>query len=663
MGERRIGGLQRHVGAATHRNAKRCRLHCRGVVNPVPDHRQRRMRIQGRYRLHFIGWQQPRPVIQRQLTGNGCGGARVIAGQDHAVDAELMQGANGLFRVITQGITQGDQTFCLAVLDHHHYRLPGLLQSSDLRYKVRSREFICRANEHLAARDFSFDPRAHQRPLAGSRRNSQPAGLRFTHNRLRQRVGGTLLYRGGERQQILLANLVRINARHLRLAHRQGAGLVERHLLHLRQLLQCGTALNQRPTACGGRQSGGDGRRGGDHQRTRAANQQQGQPFVDPALPGRAEQQRRHYGHQQGNQHNHRGIDPAEAVDEALHRGAALFRLFDQLQDAVDSAVARFGQDRQLYQTIDAGGPRRDFFARRTVHRNGFAGEGAFIKAGRGGEQRPVSRQTTPGGNFNHIPRTQRGNRHGFAFAINDLSCGFRLQRHQRADPFTRPACRPAFEPLANQKQQQDHRRFRRGADKQRPDGGHAHQGFNGEPAAAFHQAQRLAGHRPEPDQGGGDKGEVAERVVELLQPPAYAHQQNQRDERQIVAQHRGFFGGSVLIAQRIARIDDRRFDLGADVAAGIDQQFFGGKQDLDMIDARHLADGGFHFEGAGGTVHAVDHPAVTLALDGRHGFGLHRTVIRGAAGLFGGKGGELKCRKLRHFFWRFWSRHGTLRQ
>ncbi|MTG36526.1 hypothetical protein GJD58_28385, partial [Klebsiella pneumoniae] len=36
----------------------------------------------------------------------------------------------------------------------------------------------------------------------------------------------------------------------------------------------------------------------------------------------------------------------------------------------------------------------------------------------------------------------------------------------------------PAFETLADQEQQQDHRRLRGGADKQRPDGGDAHQRF-----------------------------------------------------------------------------------------------------------------------------------------------------------------------------------------
>ena len=117
-----------------------------------------------------------------------------------------------------------------------------------------------------------------------------------------------------------------------------------------------------------------------------------------------------------------------------------------------------------------------------------------------------------------------------------------------------------------------------------------------------------------------------------------------------------------MFIAQRIARLDDCRFDLGADVAVRIHQQFFGGKQNLNVMNARHLPDGSLDFAGAGRTVHAVDYPAVALALDGLYGFGLYRAAIRRAAGLFSGKGGELKRRKLRHFFRYFWSRHGTLR-
>ncbi|MNR17683.1 hypothetical protein D3C85_1343620 [compost metagenome] len=54
MRQRRIGGFERHVGAATHRNPNRGGFHRRGVVNPVADHRQRRLSIERSDCLHFV---------------------------------------------------------------------------------------------------------------------------------------------------------------------------------------------------------------------------------------------------------------------------------------------------------------------------------------------------------------------------------------------------------------------------------------------------------------------------------------------------------------------------------------------------------------------------------------------------------------------------------
>ena len=68
--------------------------------------------------------------------------------------------------------------------------------------------------------------------------------------------------------------------------------------------------------------------------------------------------------HQQGDQHDGGGVDPAEAIDKALNGCATLLGLFNQLQDAVDGALTRSGEDRELYQTIDAGGACRHFLAR-----------------------------------------------------------------------------------------------------------------------------------------------------------------------------------------------------------------------------------------------------------------------------------------------------------
>jgi hypothetical protein len=68
---------------------------------------------------------------------------------------------------------------------------------------------------------------------------------------------------------------------------------------------------------------------------------------------------------------------------------------------------------------------------------------------------------------------------------------------------------------------------------------------------------------------------------------------------------------GSIGIAQRIARLAYRVLNLSADIAFGVNQQLFCGEQHLNLTDAGHLTNRGFHLAGAGGAVHAINLPAV----------------------------------------------------
>ena len=54
MGQRGVGRLQRHVGSAAHGDADGGRFHRRGVVDTVPDHRQRRVGIQRYHRVDLV---------------------------------------------------------------------------------------------------------------------------------------------------------------------------------------------------------------------------------------------------------------------------------------------------------------------------------------------------------------------------------------------------------------------------------------------------------------------------------------------------------------------------------------------------------------------------------------------------------------------------------
>ncbi len=220
---------------------------------------------------------------------------------------------------------------------------------------------------------------------------------------------------GVSQQRFRFQSVDRIDCRDLRRARRQRAGFIKSDLLNAPQRLQRGTAFNQRAKARGGCKARRDSRRRRDHQRARATNQQQRQRFVNPRQPGRGKQQWRNKRRQQRRRHNDRGIDAAEAIDKALNRRAFRFRLFNQMQNAVNSAVAGARRDFERHQTIDAGRASRDFFAWLALNRQRFAGQRALIETRRRGEQFAVCRKPAACGHFNHIAGLEVAYRHGFA--------------------------------------------------------------------------------------------------------------------------------------------------------------------------------------------------------------------------------------------------------
>ena len=154
MRQRRVGGLQCHVGAAAHRNADGGSFHCRGIVYSVPDHRQRGVAVQLGYRADFIRRQQSGLKLQPQLACNRRRRARIIAGQDHALYSQPVQCVDGLFRIVTQGVAQRQHAHRHTVLHHGNDRLPGLLQ----RLNLWSRARVRRGDQHFFAFDHSFNP-------------------------------------------------------------------------------------------------------------------------------------------------------------------------------------------------------------------------------------------------------------------------------------------------------------------------------------------------------------------------------------------------------------------------------------------------------------------------------------------------------------------------
>ena len=104
MGQGGIGGFQRDVGPASHRNADGSRFHCRSVVDTVANHRQRRLSVEMGNGLHLIFRQESCFKFETQFTGNGGRRTRVITGQDHAFHANLIKLGDSAASVVAQRV-------------------------------------------------------------------------------------------------------------------------------------------------------------------------------------------------------------------------------------------------------------------------------------------------------------------------------------------------------------------------------------------------------------------------------------------------------------------------------------------------------------------------------------------------------------------------------
>ncbi|CCJ86603.1 hypothetical protein BN133_2980 [Cronobacter dublinensis 582] len=103
--------------------------------------------------------------------------------------------------------------------------------------------------------------------------------------------------------------------------------------------------------------------------------------------------------------HNGRGIKAAETVNKTLNRRALRFRLFNQMQNSVNGALAGARGHLQRDEPVNAGGACRDVIARLMLNGERFAGQRALIETRSSGKQPAVCREPPACGHFNHIAK------------------------------------------------------------------------------------------------------------------------------------------------------------------------------------------------------------------------------------------------------------------
>ena len=502
-----VGGLQGYVRPATHCNAHVTLSERRSIIDAVPDHRHLAGSLQGGDPLEFVFRQQLGLHVQAQVTCDGVAGAGVVAREHQRAHTKTFEPGHRLFRVRSRLVPNGEQTEHLAAVEHHHHRFALLLQPGDLRLLVRTQ----RGHFHGVARGPHREGTALHRGSHGLARDglgvlSSGDGLPLGtgEDRLGERVGAPRLHGGGEQDDLLFWSAQADHVRHLGLVLGQRAGLVEGDRRDTADGLQRGTALDQQAAPGTRRDAAGHGSRDAQHQGTGAGDQQQGHTFVDPFVPGLAEQQRWEDSEQEGHGHRRRGVPAGEAVDEARGGGFGGLRLFDQVDDPGDGVVGSPSLHPDGQHPVGVDAARVDRIAGALVDGHALAGHRGVVEVGVALGDGAVRRDPATRLDPHELADLKPLDGHLAGLTTFEQQGGLGSQRRERLNPCPRPPGRDVLQQFADGEEEDDECPFRRLPDGDGADGGHADQGVDGEGLPQAGTGDGLAEERPGADGGCG---------------------------------------------------------------------------------------------------------------------------------------------------------------
>jgi len=225
----------------------------RRVIHTVADHRDplalrlQRFDVTGLVGRKHLG----KEPLDAERTGNGGSRARIVAGDHHGFNAQLLEAPDGLLSRRLDGIRDRDQPGRLPINGNEHRRLALLGQCRRLRFQWRRVHSL--VAHQLAVADEERAPVHHGTDaVAGDRLKLRCVGQagsplpRAGHDRLGQGVFGPLLSRRHQPQQILFRHgIYRHHIGQRGLAFRERAGLVEHDRADTRDILQRGGILDQ----------------------------------------------------------------------------------------------------------------------------------------------------------------------------------------------------------------------------------------------------------------------------------------------------------------------------------------------------------------------------------------------------------------------------------
>jgi hypothetical protein len=338
---------------------------------------------------------------------------------------------------------------------------------------------------------------------------------------LRERMLRMALHGRGDRQQIVLPHARRWNdVRHLRLAQRERAGLVERDCSQRAQVLEVRSALDQHSVTRRLRDSRAYGGGSAERQRAgRGCDEQRHAPIeAHPPVP-EPEQRRQDNQQQVGNQHR-RHEDSLEALGETLRRRLLRLRLFQQLDDTIQGPITRGPGRDDLQRSIAVDGACEDLVSRPLLHRHRLTRDRSLVDGRLSRLDVAVHRDPLRGSDDNEFSRGDLLHRHLDRLITSYDACHGRRQIRQRSDGAPRTAKRVVLQRVGERKEEKEKRAFGPLAENRRADGGEKHEQIDVQADSSAAQAADPVTHQIEAAEGIRCDVERDRRRVRKARPP-----------------------------------------------------------------------------------------------------------------------------------------------
>ena len=317
----------------------------------------------------------------------------------------------------------------------------------------------------------------------------------------RDRMARIALRRGGDIEQLRLADLLGVDGVHGKAPLRQGAGLVKNHGVHTAERLHIVCALDQHADTRGPADAAEEAQRYRNDQRAGAGHHQEDQRAVDPIAPRAAPKQRGKQRQQHRADDHRRRIPAGKAGNDVLDTRFFLGGVLHQLQNPRHGALGIDTGGLHLQQPGEVDAARDHLVAHGHVHGHTFPGQRGGIHAAAALKHHAVQRDTLPGADNDRLPERDLLRVYLALLAVAQDVGIIRADIHERRDGLAAASHGHGLEPLPDLIEQHHRRGLGVLPDGKGAKGGHRHEKFLIEHLAVGDVPHRRPEHIPADDQ------------------------------------------------------------------------------------------------------------------------------------------------------------------